>query len=153
MRVLAPTLNKVLPFRGTDRLRWEALLQQKQPTAEYRTLTAWIQDIVNAQGQGYSAEHALALATQAVGHVGHKLFERFLHCVQNVAKAEWGIPLSRRLLVRIPCYDGQVIEQVQYVLTRSLFSMSLPLVVSTWYAQAWSVLPDLADSVELRRGP
>ena len=153
VRVLAPTLNKVLPFGGTDRLRWEALLQQKQPTTEYRTLTAWIQDIVNAQGQGYSAEHALALATEAVGHVGQKLFERFFHCVQILAKAEWGIPLSRRMLGKIPCYDEEVIKQVQYVLKRSLFSTSLPLVVSTWYAQALTVLPDSADSMAAATRP
>ena len=153
VRVLAPTLNKVLPFGGTDRLRWEALLQQKQPTAEYRTLTAWIQDIVNAQGQGYSAEHALALATEAAGHVGHKLFERFFHCVQNLAKAESGIPLSRRLLVRIPCYDEQVIQQVQYVLKHSPFSTSFPRVVSTLYTQASTVLPDLADATRSMTRP
>ena len=153
VRVLAPTLNKVLPFGGTDRLRWEALLQQTQPTAENSTVTAWIQDIVNAQGQGYSAEHALALATEAVGHVGHKLFECFFHCVQNLAKAEWGIPPSRRLLVRIPCYDEQVIKQVQYTLKRSLFCTSLPLVVSTWYAKALRVLPDSADSVAAATRP
>ena len=89
VRGLAPTLNKVLPFGGTDRIRWEALLQQKQPTAENRVLTAWIQDIVNAQGQGYSAKQALALATEAVGPVGHKLFEHFFHYVQNLAKTAW----------------------------------------------------------------
>ena len=115
-------------------------MQQKQPTAENRTLTVWIQDIVNAQGQGYSAEHALALAIEAVGHVGHKLCEHFFHCVQNLAKAACGIPLSRRPLIRVPCYDEQVIKQVQYTIKRSLFCMNLPLVVSTWYAQALTVL-------------
>ena len=77
---------------------------------------------MNAQGQGYSAEHALVVATKAVGHVGHKLFDCFFHCVQNLAKAAWGIPLFRRLLIRIPCYDDQAIKQVQYTLKRSLFT-------------------------------
>ena len=73
--------------------------------------------------------------------------------MQNLAKAAWGIPLSRRLLIRIPCYDEQVIKQVQYTLKRSLFCTSLPLVVSTWYAQALTVLPDSADSVAAATRP
>ena len=153
VRVLAPTLNKVLPFGGLDRLRCKALLQQKQSTPQNRTLTASIQDILNAQGQGYSAEHALALATEAMGHVGHELFVCFFHCVQNLAKAAWGIPLSRRVLIRIPCYDEQVIKEVQYTLKRSLFCTNLPLVVSTWYAQALTVLPDLANTVAAATRP
>ena len=151
--VLAPTLNNVLPFGRTDRLRWEAFLHQKQPTAENRTLTAWIHDIVNGQGQRYSAEHALALATEAVGHVGRKPFECFFHCVQNLAKAAWGIPLSRRLLIRIPCYDDQVINQVQYTSKGSVLSTNLLLVASTWYAQALPVLPEYAHTASVATRP
>ena len=40
-----------------------------------------------------------------------------------------------------------MIKQGQYTLKRSLFCTSLPLVVSTWYAQALSVLPDSAKTV------
>ena len=114
-------------------------------------MTAGIQDIVNAQGHGYFAE--LALAIEAVGHIGHKLFERFFHCVQNLAKLALGIHLSRRLMIGIPYYDDQVIKQVRYTVKRSLFRTSLPLVVSTWYAQALTALPQFEHTLAAATRP
>ena len=77
VRVLAPTLKKVLPFGGIDRLQWEALLQQKHTSAADRALTALLHHIINDRGRGYTTEHGLALATQVVGHIRHKLFQPF----------------------------------------------------------------------------
>ena len=152
-RVLAPTLNRVLPFGGIDRIRWTSILHGRQLGAQSGSMTALLQNLANTHCRGYSGDELLSLVSACVGHVGPRLFDSFFAHVRKVCMRDMGFRVQRRYGVRIPTYSAHIVRSVQSKICKTLGLMRLPPAVRAWYQCVLTVIPTTSPQASLASRP
>ena len=143
VQTLAITTNGRMPFGGLDRVRWNTILAGGIPkVGGTDSLLYHILD----RGGNITPEQGLALATQVGGHYNVNLFEKYFRVLSKIMSKNWKLRLLRRIVLRVPSYNGRVLKSCNSLARAFIDQLDLPASLKQWYRHVVTVIPPPSPS-------
>ena len=154
-RVHAPITNQRTPFGGVDRLMWELISDEREDSAEMKTLKARAELILRKGVLHLGILTVIRFMVDACGHLQACLFDRLFRAVKRTVREQCGFLLPRRLTFHVPSYEPHVRAKIRRFIVNHITSFHIPDALRDWLSKCIGIVPNSTPSVGdvLKRGP